>query len=37
VRRLYANFEAGMIAAYLGDRARRDEKLSLIGLEAQVK
>jgi methionyl-tRNA formyltransferase len=36
VRRLYANFEAGMIDAYLRDRARRDGRLSLIGPEAQV-
>ena len=34
VRRLYANFEAGMIDEYLRHRAARDAKLSLVSLEA---
>ena len=32
VRQLYRNFETGMIAEYLADRARRDAALSLVTL-----
>jgi hypothetical protein len=35
VRRLYANFENGMIDEYLLDRARRDAALSLVTLAAR--
>lgn len=34
VRRLYANFDGGMIDEYLRDRAARDARVSLVGLEA---
>ena len=37
VRRLYENFEAGMIEAYLRDRAARDARLSLVTMEAQAR
>jgi folate-dependent phosphoribosylglycinamide formyltransferase PurN len=37
VRQLYANFEAGMIDVYLGDRERRDARLSLVVAEPQVQ
>jgi methionyl-tRNA formyltransferase len=37
VRQLYANFAAGMIDEYLGDRARRDRPLSLVGREWQMQ
>ena len=35
VRRLYANVEAGMIAGYLRQKAERDARLALIGMEGQ--
>jgi folate-dependent phosphoribosylglycinamide formyltransferase PurN len=35
VRRLYRNFEAGMIPAYLREKATRDAALSLIAMEGQ--
>ena len=37
VRRLYANFETGMIDEYLRDRGRRDAALSLVTLETQAR
>jgi methionyl-tRNA formyltransferase len=37
VRRLYENVEAGMIEAYLRDRAARDARLSLVTMEAQAR
>jgi methionyl-tRNA formyltransferase len=36
VRQLYANFEAGMIDAYLRDRVQRDARVSLVTLDAQT-
>jgi phosphoribosylglycinamide formyltransferase 1 len=33
VRQLYANFEAGMIDAYLRNKAARDAKMSLVSME----
>jgi methionyl-tRNA formyltransferase len=36
VRRLYTNFETGMIDEYLRDRGRRDAALSLVTLERQT-
>jgi methionyl-tRNA formyltransferase len=35
VRRLYANFESGMIAEYLRHKAQRDAALSLVTMEPQ--
>jgi folate-dependent phosphoribosylglycinamide formyltransferase PurN len=37
VRRLYANFETGMIDEYLRDRVRRDAALALVTLGAQAR
>jgi hypothetical protein len=36
VRRLYDNFETGMIEAYLADRVRRDASLDLVELRVSV-
>jgi hypothetical protein len=36
VRRLYHNFETGMIDEYLADRARRDTALGLVELNLPV-
>ncbi len=37
VRRLYANFESGMIGAYLRDKTSRDAALSLVSLEKMTR